>query len=194
MEPGFNNDDDAEHRDAVAAEAAVKRKGGWPKGKPRNPRTEPDVRTEAARSTPRRQRTIRGGAVQDKFYVPPELIPAGMSWEWKRVATYGASDPSYDVFVRGQGWEPVDAHQVSSMVPDGHVGAVIRDGLMLMERPIELTKEAHDEDVARAKGVVQAKEQQLYDTPQGQFARKTATGEAAVQITRTVERGGLEID
>lgn len=140
-------------------ETEIERRG------PGRPRKEDVAIRAAARSGPVRERKRKGGQLHDKYRV--DNIPEGMSYEWKRVSVYGKGDPSYDVLMREQGWEPVNSKRHPEMVADGYDGAIIRDGLMLMERPIELTREAQAEDLAAARDAVSVKKQQLGEAPVG---------------------------
>jgi len=143
-------------------ETEIERRG------PGRPRKE-DVARVAARSGPVRERKRKGGQLNDPFRV--DNIPSGMSYEWKRATVYGKGDPSYDILMREQGWEPVDASRHPELVADGHQGAIVRDGLILMERPIELTHEAQMEDRASAREAVSIKKQQLGEAPAGTLTR-----------------------
>lgn len=193
MEPGFGSEP-AQQAIDTPAEAPAKR-GGWPKGKPRKPVEirSADVRSEPVRDGVRRERKRRGGQAQDKFELPENMTAdfkaRGMTPEWKRVSTYGATDPYYEVFMAEQGWEPVDSTRYPGFVTSKHSGPILRDGLMLMERPVELTREAKQEDLDTARGVVRAKEAQLYDAPPGTMAREQADGRPAVRVSKSVERG-----
>lgn len=92
------------------------------------------------------------------FFVPPHLPPAGWSWEWKRESVRGQADPYYISRLKQVAWEPVRYESYPGVFApeyDEHgkpwVGPVRREGLMLMERPANLTKEAQDEEIAKAK-------------------------------------------
>lgn len=124
------------------------------------------------RSTPIRERKRKGGQLADKFHVDASAIPDGMSYEWKTHTVTGKEDPSYSVMLRDQGWDPVDASRHPEMVSEGYKGPIIRDGLMLCERPIELTREAQAEDRAAAREVIQTKRQQMGDAPAGTLPRE----------------------
>lgn len=141
-------------------------------GRPRREAAElrSEIRSEGIRGKTRKR---KGGQVADRFYVNPDSIPNGMSYEWKTVTVYGKEDPSYNVFLREQGWDPVMADRHHELVAEGATGPIIRDGLMLMERPIELTREAQDEDRAAARDVIQTKKQQMGEAPTGHFERQS---------------------
>jgi len=145
------------------------------------------VRT-AARAEPRpegqreqvRTRTRQRPGTIDKFHLDAHLIPDGMSYEWKRQTVMGAPDPSYDQAMAENGWEPVDSSRHPQFMPQGHKGPIVRDGLVLMERPVELTQEARAEDRMMAREQVQVKERQLSSTPDGTFTRDHATARPRV--------------
>ena len=109
------------------------------------------------------------------------MIPTDTTYEWKRETVYGASDPSYDVSLRENGWEPVDVSRHPEFMPPGYRGAIKRDGLVLMERPTYLTQEARAEDDENARELIRAKEQQLGSTPQGTLTREHPTARPAVR-------------
>ena len=162
------------------AEAAPAKKGGWPKGKPRRPTTRagaepPVVASQAEAARPQvRERKRKGGSTVDRFWVPPGMIPEGQSWEWKRTTTFGKGDAAYDAFLMDQGWLPVDQSRYPNF-------PMQRDGMILMERPIELTREAQMEDRRNARDAVVQKERQLYEAGKGEFERK------GVQVSRSYE-------
>ena len=138
-------------------------------GRPR--REDSDIRS-SARSAPIRERKRKGGQLADKYHIDASAIPDGMSYEWKTVSVFGKEDPSYNVMLRDQGWEPVTSDRHPDMVAEGYKGPIIRDGLMLMERPIELTREAQAEDRAAAREVIQTKKQQMGEAPAGTLPRE----------------------
>jgi len=111
----------------------------------------------------------------DDFYVNPNLIPDGWSYEWKRRLTVGQEDPAYQVQLARMGWEPVPASRHPNMMPlDGSYQTIERKGMILMERPSEITDEAKEIDLSRARQQVSAKKQQLGQAPDGQFTRDHA--------------------
>jgi hypothetical protein len=157
----------------VTLEAPPKNKGGRPKGsvnKPRIPReTTPEPLREPIRAEARKVRKRRGDV--NPLYIDPKMIPAGVTWEWKRLTLLGQRNPGYEVSLRENGWEPVDCKQVPEMMPPGWKGAVERDGLILMERPAYLTEEARQEDIAMARQNLAAQMGQNAQTPQGTLSR-----------------------
>ena len=98
-------------------------------------------------------------------------IPAGWTYEWKRKAIMGKEDPAYEVELARGGWEPVPASRHPSMMPKGKYETIERDGMILMERPKELSDDAHNADLRRARLQVRSKEAQLTSGPDGTFER-----------------------
>ncbi len=87
----------------------------------------------------------------DQFYVPPGIKPDGWSWEWKRVTVANEPDPGYAAELAQVGWEPVLAESYPGVfMPQDYKGAIMRRGLMLMERDERLTEEARREEKRRA--------------------------------------------
>lgn len=122
--------------------------------------------------TPIRQRLHKGGQSGDKFHVDPAIIPDGMSWEWKRQSVLGQPDYGYEVMQAEQGWEPVQAERFPKFMPPGYSGAIIRDGMMLMERPQELTDEARAEDLSNAREQVSVQVKRAQQNIPGQLPRE----------------------
>jgi hypothetical protein len=57
-------------------------------------------------------------------------------------------------------------------MPAGSAGKTItRKGMVLMERPLEITEEARRRDQLKALNQVRAKEEQLHSAPPGTFER-----------------------
>lgn len=147
-----------------------------PRGRPARIREEAPVRTEAVREPVRakgaaRTRRRNVGSSGDRFHVPSHLIPEGSSVEWKRHTVWGKDDQAYDMSLLEAGWLPVQADQIPGLMREGYAGPVTRDGLMLYERPVELTDEARREDLQNARTQMRAKEEQLSGAPAGHFAR-----------------------
>jgi hypothetical protein len=103
-------------------------------------RTEADAVREPMRAVKRRRRD------EDKYAVPRELKQPGQSYEWKRESTMGMEDPQHMNGILENGWEPVQLSEMPHFGRSGEQGVVRKEGLVLMKRPIELTKEARIED------------------------------------------------
>lgn len=108
----------------------------------------------------------------DRFRVNASEIPEGWTYEWKRKYTLGQHDPSYEVELARKGWEAVPLSRHPHMMPSNmNMSTIERDGMILMERPKELTDEARDVELRRARSQVRQKEQQLAATPEGTMTR-----------------------
>jgi len=109
----------------------------------------------------------------DRYYVNPDRIEKGWSYEWKRWSVFNQEDPSYMISLQENGWTPVPAERHPELVPNGVGGdsAIIRDGMILMERPAILTEEAKQEDIDIARGMIREKQRQLGEAPNGTLPR-----------------------
>lgn len=127
----------------------------------------------AARAAQLREHLGEGlGEGTDEFYIDPDIIPDGWSYEWKRETVLGQPDPSYQVALAQRGWEPVPASRHPHLVPPGWTGVhILRKGCILMERPKEITDEVRAQDNRRAREQVRQKEAQLGAAPPGTFER-----------------------
>jgi hypothetical protein len=103
----------------------------------------------------------RGGNV-DKFYIPPHIIPDGWSYEWKSEFIAGQENTSHMMGCYENGWTPVNAETHPGMfMPNDYKGPIRREGMILCERPIELTNEARAEEQEAARALTQAQKEQL---------------------------------
>lgn len=149
---------------------------------------EEDPRARAAR----RAAEIRGniGSLDegtDDFYIDQNSIPDGWSYEWKRKTVLGQEDPAYQVQLARMGWEPVPANRHPAYMPDnGKYTTIERKGMVLMERPKELTDEAKTIELKKARNQVRQKEQQLASAPDGQFGRNNKDA-ALVKVGKSYE-------
>ena len=111
----------------------------------------------------------------DEFFIDPAIIPDGWSYEWKTETVYGAENPAYQVSLSMHGWDGVPTSRHPSMMPgDGAHTIIRRKGMILMERPEEITQEARAIELQRARGQVRVKEQQLSNAAPGTFDRNLA--------------------
>jgi len=127
---------------------------------------------------PARGRRYRGAEMPNEFHIPEEDVPDGMSYQWNNYTVFGMQNPQYDSYMAMQGWTPVPADRHPHLVPVGHKGHIVVKGQILMERPVEYTREALQEEYEKAVGEVRAKEQQMYGTPAGQLPRARDNGTA----------------
>lgn len=108
----------------------------------------------------------------DEFYIAPSDIPPGWDYQWKRHTLLGKEDPAYQVQLARAGWEPVKTRRHPHFMPDGSKDTFItRKGMILMERPLELTRQAERAERDKARKQVRNKEEQITAAPPGQFDR-----------------------
>jgi len=145
----------------------------------------PPMRPEVREDDPRARAAARAAQIRDhiggmdegtdEFYIPPGLVPDGWSYEWKRHKIWNQEDPSYTVQLRREGWDPVPLHRDAdheAMMPSNWDGNTIeRKGMILMERPKEISDEIRRIELRRARDQVRTKEAQLSGTPDGTLDR-----------------------
>lgn len=137
-------------------------------------REEADRRAHLKRAQDR-VREIRGSGndldeYRDRLWAPE--APDGWSYEWKVKTVLGKADPHADMELNRQGWEPVPLSRHPEMMPPGWSGEYIEQGgLVLHERPAELTEESKARARHEATSIVRNKEQQLGIAPKGTFNR-----------------------
>lgn len=108
----------------------------------------------------------------DEFYVDPRIVPEGWSYEWKTDKVLGQENPAYKVQLQRMGWECVPAERHPEMMPIGDQHSIIeRKGMVLMERPADLTEEAKGIEKRRARQQMQSKQEQLGQAKPGEFER-----------------------
>jgi hypothetical protein len=143
---------------------------------------EPDPRSAAAKRAQEIMGNIgQADEGQDAFRTPK--APDGWTYEWKRNTLFNQEDPAYMTSLHRTGWEPVPAKRHPEMMPIGAAKSIERKGMILMERPEEVTRQFKDADARRARLQMRAKEEQLGSAPQGQFGRDHA--QAAPKINKS---------
>lgn len=141
-------------------EQPLKRGPGRP---PLHPRAED---RQPMRSTRVRKRKFQAG--EDRFGIPVDEIPEGSSYEWKRWSVNGEEQPFYLANMREQGWEPVEPRRHPNWLPENYDRPhIIKEGLILMERPMELTLEAREETRKLSLRQVRDQMAQLGQAPPG---------------------------
>jgi hypothetical protein len=144
----------------------------------RAPARSGSVRSEDI-TQPVRGRRYKGAEMPDKFHIPTEDIPEGISYQWNNHTIFGQEQRHYSAFMEMQGWVPVPASRHPHLMPKNANPSdpIIIDGQILMERPQELTD-------------VRAKEEQLYGTPQGTLPRARENGSNDfIAVRKGVEPG-----
>lgn len=95
----------------------------------------------------------------DVYDVPKEIVPQGWDYQWNPVEVLGkplsAIEANIALAMHQNGWRdvPADRHP-GRFMPLGHKGAIIRDSLVLQERPMALTLEARAEELTKARAQV----------------------------------------
>ena len=159
----------------------------------------PNMRPDAVTAEDPRERAARrtaelkghasdlGDDGHDEYYIELGIIPDGWSYEWKVRTVLGAEDPAHQVALARKGWEVVPASRHPELMPMGYKGVEItRKGMVLMERPMEITQEAQNASLRRARMQMRDKEAQLTNAKSGEFDR-TNKGDPLVKINKKYE-------
>jgi len=149
-------------------------------------RTRQTAAREDARETPVSTEAASHGRTRvrqgtDKYHVDKDMIPAGWVYQWKRHTILGQEDPAYQAELAQVGFTPVPAERhPGRFLPAGSTGAIIIGGQILMERPIELEREARQEDKQRADAQVYGSKEQFGLVPRAPgFSTETQRARAA---------------
>lgn len=152
-------------------------------------------------------RTRKRQANVNQFEIDRSIVPPGWDYQWVTFTVYGQEQVHGIVSFKENGWTEVPADRHPGMfMPHGHKGAIIRDGQVLMERPMALTVEARNEERRSAWGQSNSARQQfgirgapekgfVTDTPDVRrmsYARATVEpvdGIAAPPLQRIPEKG-----
>lgn len=103
---------------------------------------------------------------RDEFAIDKRSIPDGWEYEWKRKSVLGMEDPAYQVGLARTGWTEVPARRHPEMMPKEWTSDTIeRKGMVLMERPKEISDLVRNRDNVNARNQVRVKEEQLSSAP-----------------------------
>lgn len=150
------------------------------------PRERAEARTKELLSGGFSAEDSAGG--HDDFYVDLDIIPEGWSYEWKSWQTLGMDLSSHHIHLRKQGWETVPRTRHPELMPVGSTeNAIIRKGMILMERPLVITEEVRRIQTMEARKAVKIKEDQLRSTSPGLLDPKNEVGPLA-KISKSFEQ------
>ena len=161
------------------------------------PIVRPDMRPAMREEDPRVRAARRAAELRDhrgdfdegtdEFFIDPSDVPAGWEYEWKRKLLLGAEDPAYQVALARGGWEAVPTARHPSYMPGGGNHPIIeRKGMILMERPREISDEARSIELRKARNQVRQKEAQLNSSSDGQFERSNK-GDSLAKVKKSYE-------
>src|SRR6516165_4102409 len=105
----------------------------------------------------------------DRFYAE---APPGWSYEWKTHTVFNKEFPHYTNLLMRNGWSAVPSSRHRELLWPGYTDeAIIIDGLMLMERPRELTDRRRMREIRKATDQVRDSEAKLAEAPAGTAPR-----------------------
>ena len=119
------------------------------------------IRTEELRRRMENRTEFEAGDMYDEFYINPAIIPEGWDYNWKTKSIYGQESKEHLLEMAASGWEAVPAERHPDMMPAGYKGAIEKKGMILMERPSEISEMAKQRELAIAREVVEEKERAI---------------------------------
>jgi len=145
----------------------------------------PDMRPDMREETPLERAKRRAAEIMkngsyldtgvDEYYIDPSIVPDGWSYEWKRKFVMGQEDPTYQLTLIQGGWEPVPASRHRGMMPsDTKYNVIERKGMVLMERPLEITNQVKHFEFRKAHEAVSSQEEKGVDSKKGLLDRPDA--------------------
>lgn len=119
-------------------------------------------------------RAIHGDGDFSEVYVDKwfAAAPPGWIYEWKTHSVWNKEYPQYVSGLQRSGWSPVQAVRHRELLYPEYEGEnIVIDGMILMERPRELTDQVRRREYQRAIDVVRNSERKLADAPGGTAPR-----------------------
>jgi len=137
-----------------AIDATVTQSGGTMKAPPEVKKPKP-VRVDYDRQAALEEES-------DMLYIPPEIIPDGMRYNWKTFSVLGQQQARRFGRYEATGWSPVPASRHPGLfTPRGYEGHIEYDGLVLMEKAEELCRQTEAREFMKARAQVLGKEAQI---------------------------------
>jgi hypothetical protein len=133
------------------------------------------IRAEELRNRMRNSMQLDSGDLHDDFYIDPTKIPEGWDYNWKTKSIFGMEDRDYMREMAQAGWEAVPVERHPEEMPVGSRGAIERKGMILMERPKEISDAAKQREIITARNIVEEKEKSLGISQNSGFAQRSKT-------------------
>lgn len=158
--------------DQVTPPQPPKKKGGWPKGKPRGTRSAAQRAAihEPIHSKGNPNVIVRNGKTyeyiqdddNDRLRIDPSIVPDGMVYMWMTNSILGKEEPQWRARRMRTGWSPVPASRHDGVwMPKGHEGEIVVDACTLVEKPKEFVDRDQKRDKIKAAEQVYIREQAM---------------------------------
>lgn len=154
-----------------------------------------ETRPEPVRPEPKRVRVRKGGMGVEKLHIPKHMWPDGVDLQWIVDTIHGQPMYQERMGYEINGWQPVTCDMFQGrfdgmFMPRGHKGPISVEGMILMERPMELTNEARAEERNAAKQAVSVHERKIKS---GQIEGATDLADTSHQSARANTRINKEM-
>lgn len=161
--PRLNVEDHVEEAQVTTENVNANR----PMAREDDPRARAAARAAALRSSPEYEREGH-----DEFHIDLGIIPDGWDYQWKVKAVLNKEDPQYMVRHANAGWEAVPASRHPELLPFGYSEQFVeRSGMILMERPMEITQERRAREQRDARAQVSNRNRDNTQSGNGEFER-----------------------
>jgi hypothetical protein len=169
-------------------------KRGWPKGKARGKKSDRgSLRGESLRKAQEYDNLPHED--EDRLKVPPEAIPDGWDYQWVVDSVLGQPMPQRRARFERRGWRPVPSERHDGMfMPIGYKGEINVDGVVLMERPMEYTRQARKKEAMKAAEQVYVREAQMRGGDMPGVAFDTQHKSVQNRVSKSYERVNVPDD
>lgn len=134
----------------------------WRAGRKRKLTPREPVHEPVRKADPKYSSLVEDDDNDDRLHIAKSEIPDGMDYQWVTDSILGQPAPQRRARFERKGWTPVPSpRHDGKFMPKGFQGEINVDGLVLMERPLELSVRAKQRNLMKARDQVHAKEAQL---------------------------------
>lgn len=125
---------------------------------------------------------------QDKFFVPPDIIPDGWTYEWKTFTVHNAEQSDRVNAFQRTGWSFVPANRPGHAIflpTNWKEKIIIKEGMVLVERPTEICELVKNRALNEARAQVRIKDDQL-NSKLAPGMDRTNNGVSLDKVKRTI--------
>lgn len=144
-----------------------KKRGRPRKVTPKSDTVVKEVIAPSPRQTIDYSKFVLGDDEHNQFSFPREMFPDGFDLQWVTDGVFGQHQPQRRSLFQKRGWQSVHVGDFNGrfdhLMPKGHVGEIIIDGLALVSRPDAISKQIRERERLKAYEQVRIKERQMMD-------------------------------
>lgn len=152
---------------------------------PAPPIRAPKGRIDRGEDWGNRVRKVKGAI--DYYNMAHGLQPSDAIYQWKTFSIYGQEQKDRQLLYSENGWSAVPADRAGHQHLPSVGNHIVHEGLMLMEQPIALYREARLEEERAHQEQLRTARRSVAETPSGQMDRTVATVSARNEVM-TIDR------